>query len=410
LEIGGFMAAPFGTMQLADLGADVIKVENPEGGDPVRETGPFMGGHSAPFLLLNRNKRSLALDLKSEDGRAVLRQLIETADVLVENLRPGSLARLGFSYPEVDAINPRLVYVSASGWGQDGPLASLPGLDIMAQARSGLMSVTGMPEDGPVKVGVPICDLVCGLYVALGVMAGLRSRETTGVGQHIDVSLFEAGTSFMIWEAGRFFATGESGQRLGSAHQATAPYQAVRSADGSVTVGAVTPKTWSGLCRALALEDLLDDPRYSDGFSRHAHRDVLIPVIEEVTAKRTTAELVTALNAHGVPCAPINTTAQVFQDEHLAARNFFWEAPHPDLGPTRQIGSPVRMSATPVVRRSAGPLLGGDTADVLADIGLDAAAVQDLLARGVAATPEPRGGRGSTVAGAAGSPIDRGLP
>lgn len=391
LEIGAFMAAPFATMQLADLGADVVKVENPSGGDPVRATGPFVSGHSSPFARLNRNKRSVALDLKHEDGKRVLRRLLEGADVLVENLRPGALARLGFGYHEVRALNPRLVYVSASGWGQDGPLASLPGLDIMAQARSGLMSITGTADGDPVKVGVPICDLVCGLYGALATMAALRARDLTGEGQHVDVSLFESGVSFAIWEAGRYFATGEVGRPLGSAHQSTAPYQAIRTADGWVTVGAVTPKTWTGLVDVLDLGELLDDPRYANAFDRQGHRDTLIPAIEKASTSWSTADLVDALGRAGVPCAPISDMAQVFGDEHLNQRDFFWDAPHPVLGAVRQIGSPVRLSATPPVRRSAGPLLGADTEAVLLDAGVPRAELDRLLAEGVVARPADDG-------------------
>jgi formyl-CoA transferase len=387
LEIGAFMAAPFATMQLADLGADVIKIENPAGGDPVRATGPFLDGHSSPFARLNRNKRSIALDLKSERGAAVLRRLLEDADVLVENLRPGALVKLGFGYEQVRALNPRVVYASASGWGQDGPLSALPGLDIMAQARAGLMSITGEPDGDPVKVGVPICDLVCGLYGALAILAALRAREATGEGQAIDVSLLESGVSLAIWEAGRYFATGEVGRPLGSAHQSTAPYQAVRTADGWITLGAVTPKTWTGLCTALELPDLLDDPRYQDAFERHGRRDTLVPAIEAATTKWATADLVEALDAAGVPCAPISDMAQVFGDEHLSQREFFWDAPHPAMGPVRQLGSPLRLSATPPVRRNAGPLLGADSEAVLLEAGLDRAEVDDLLASGVVTSP-----------------------
>jgi formyl-CoA transferase len=389
LEIGAFMAAPFGAMQLADLGADVVKVENPQGGDPVRSTGPFLDGHSSPFARLNRNKRSVALDLKHDEGRQVLRRLVEHADVVVENLRPGALARLGFGYGDVRALNPAIVYVSASGWGQDGPLAALPGLDIMAQARSGLMSITGTPEGDPVKIGVPICDLVCGLYVALATLAALRTRETTGEGQQVDVSLFESGVSFAIWEAGSYFANGGVGRPLGSAHQSTAPYQAVRTADGWVTLGAVTPKTWTGLCEALDLRHLLEDPRYQDAFERHGHRDTLIPAIEEASRRRSTGDVVAALEEAGVPCAPISDMSEVFTDEHLHKRDFYWDAPHPTLGTVRQIGSPLRMSTTPAVRRSAGPLLGADTDDVLLECGVDLETLDLLHARGVVAGRAP---------------------
>jgi formyl-CoA transferase len=258
----------------------------------------------------------------------------------------------------------------------------------MAQARAGLMSITGNPGGPPVKIGVPICDLVCGLYVALATMAALRVRDTTGVGQSVDVSLFEAGVSFAIWEAGRYFATGEVGQPLGSAHQSTAPYQAVRTADGWATLGAVTPKTWDALCEVLDLPALRTDERYGDAFSRQLHRDTLIPAIEEATQRHTTAELVALLDGAGIPCAPIADMAEVFTDNHLRQRDFFWDAPHPEIGPVRQIGSPLRLKDTPPVRRSAGPLLGADTADVLRESGLDAATIDQLFARGVVAGPE----------------------
>jgi crotonobetainyl-CoA:carnitine CoA-transferase CaiB-like acyl-CoA transferase len=392
LEVGAFMAAPFATMHLADLGADVVKVENPHGGDPVRATGPFLDGHSSPFVRLNRNKRSIAVDLKSGAGVEVLRQLAAGADVLVENLRPGTMTRLGLGYEAMVEVNPRLVYASASGWGQDGPLAALPGLDIMAQARSGLMSVTGTADGDPVKVGVPICDLTCGLYIALAVTAALRAREQTGRGQHIDVSLLESGVSFAIWEAGKYWATGEVGRPLGSAHQSTAPYQAIRSKDGWVTVGAVTPKTWQAFCAALDLDELLADERYADAHDRHGLRDELIPMIERATGRYTTEEVVALLDEAGAPCAPINDTGQAFTDPHLENRGFFWDAPHPRLGEVRQIGSPMRLSDTPVRRDTAGPLLGGHTVDVLREAGFADAHVGELLNRSVVAAAPSRNG------------------
>jgi formyl-CoA transferase len=393
LEVGAFMAAPFATMHLADLGARVIKVENPAtGGDPVRATGPFLEGESSPFARLNRNKESVGLDLKHPDGLATFLRLVERADVLVENLRPGTMRRLGLGYEDLQPVNPRLVYASASGWGQDGPLAMLPGLDIMAQARGGLMSITGTPDGGPVKVGVPICDLVCAMYVSMGVLAALRQRDLDGEGQYLDVSLLEAGVSFAIWEAGKYFATGEVGQPLGSAHQSTAPYQAVRTADGYVTVGAVTPKTWTGLCNALGLEELLEDERYADASGRHAHRPTLIPEIEDVTSTLTTVEVVKRLDAAGVPCAPIASYDQVFTDDHLAQRDYYWDADHPVMGPVRQLGSPMRLSRTPVRRGPAGPRLGADTRAVLEELaGLSSDEIDGLTAADVVAEPEHPG-------------------
>lgn len=387
LEVGAFMAAPFATMQLADLGARVLKVENPTGGDPVRATGPFLDGESSPFVRLNRNKESVALDLKAAEGKAAFLALVARADVLVENLRPGAMTGLGFGYEAIRAINPRIVYASASGWGQDGPLAALPGLDIMAQARGGLMSITGTPDGDPVKIGVPICDLVCALYVALGVTAALKERDRSGEGQYLDVSLLESGVSFAIWEAGKYFANGEVGRPLGSAHQSTAPYQALRTSDGHITVGAVTPKTWKSFCAALGLDDLVDDERYVEAFSRHAHRDTLIPAIEAVTTTRTTDALVQALDAAGVPCAPIADYGQVFTDDHLAQRGYFWDAPHPTLGAVRQLGSPMRLSRTPARQDSAGPQLGAGTRAALEWADIPPAEVDALIESGIAADP-----------------------
>ena len=386
LEVGVFMAAPFAAMQLADLGAEVIKIEDPRAGDPVRASGPFVDGESSPYLRLNRNKESVALDLKSEAGRRAFLALVETADVVIENLRPGAMARLGLDAAGVQAVNPRVVYASGSGWGQDGPLAPLPGLDIMAQARSGIMSITGTPGGEPVKVGVPVCDLVCGLYLALAVTAALRERDRTGIGQAVDVSLFEAGVSLAVWEAGKYFATGEVGGPLGSAHQSQAPYQAFRTSDGWITIGANTPNTWAGLCRTLGMDDELDDERYSDPTKRHALREELRETIEARTTNRTTADLEAALGAAGVPCAPINDYGQVFTDDHLTARDFFWAAEHPALPPQRQIGNPMRLSASPPVRRNAGPPLGADTRAVLTRAGVPADVV-DAVA-GPAGTPD----------------------
>jgi formyl-CoA transferase len=337
-------------------------------------------GESSPFARLNRNKESVGLDLKHPDGLAAFRRLVEGADVLVENLRPGAMRGLGFGYEAIREVNPRIVYASASGWGQDGPLAALPGLDIMAQARSGLMSITGTPDGDPVKVGVPICDLVSGLYTALAVVSALRARDRDGRGQSVDVSLLESGVSLAVWEAGKYLATGEVGRPLGSAHQTQAPYQAVRCADGFVTLGAITPKTWDGLCTALDLPALRDDPRYRDSSSRHALREELIPAIEAATGDRSRDDVVSALEAAGVPCAPIEDYGRVFADEHLRERDYFWDAEHPDLGPVRQLGSPMRLSGTPARRGPAGPVLGADTRAVLTEVGAPPEEIDAALA------------------------------
>jgi formyl-CoA transferase len=381
LEVGVFLAAPFATLQLADLGARVIKVENPGAPDPVRLTAPLVEGASTAFAQINRNKESVALDLKRPAGRTTFLELARSADVVVENLRPGAMRRLGLGPEDLQAVNPRLVCASASGWGQSGPLTDRPGLDIMAQARGGLMSITGDPDGDPAKCGVPIADLSCALYVALAVTAALRTRDRDGRGEVIDVSLYESVVSLAVWEAARFFGGGGIGTRLGSAHQSLAPYQALRTADGHVTVGAVTPATWASLCAALGLDRLVDDPRFGTAGMRHDHRAELIPSIEAVTSRRTTAQVVAVLEETGVPCAPIADYGQVFTDEHLAARDFFWSA---DAAKLTHLGSPMRLADGPLRRDSAGPVLGQHTCAVLAEAGLSGEQIDALLTDGTA--------------------------
>ena len=388
IEVGNFMAAPFCTMQLADLGADVIKIENPDGGDQVRTTAPFLDGESSSFIRLNRNKRSMALDLKSPAGKEVFRKRVRRADLLVENLRPGTMGDLELDWPRLSQLNPRLVYVAASGWGQEGPYAQRPGLDIIAQGMSGLMSITG--EEGgraPVKVGVPLTDLTCALYGAVAALAALRVRERTGRGQFIDVCLFEAGVSLAVWEAGRYFATGEIPRALGSAHQTSAPYQALKASDGFFTIGATSVPNWRALCKVLGLEQLENDARFAKNHLRHQNRRELIPLIEAVTASKPVAHWVELLGSAGIPCGPIQTYDQVFNDPHLAARGFFSDAPHAKLGPVKQIGSPMRLSETPPRMRRAGPLLGEHTAEVLRELDVPEEEIRRLHASGVIRTP-----------------------
>ncbi len=388
VEVGNFMAAPFLTLQLADLGADVIKVENPDGGDQVRSTAPFLEGESSSFIRLNRNKRSLALDLKAPQGKEIFRKLVAGADVLAENLRPGTMGDLELDYPRLSALYPRLVYVAASGWGQDGPYAQRPGLDIMAQGMSGLMSITGEEGgDAPVKIGVPVTDLTCALYGALAALAALRVRDQTGRGQFIDVSLFESGVSLAVWEAGRYFATGEIAKPLGSAHQTSSPYQALRASDGFFTAGATTAPNWIAFCKVLGRPELASDPRFEKGHVRHQNRHALIPLIEEATRAQPARHWVTALQEAGVPCGLLQDYGQVFNDPHLHARNFFPEVPHTRLGPVKQIGSPMRVSETPTRMDRAGPLLGEHSAEILRELGYAKEQIEGL--RGARVIGEP---------------------
>ena len=364
LEVGSFIAAPFAATQLADMGARVIKVEGPDG-DATRAAGPFIDGESSPFLRLNRNKESVLLNLKDDNDRDAFLTIASQADVLIENLRPGAMDRLGLSYEILQALNPGLIYASASGWGKDGPLSSLAGLDIMAQARSGLMSITGEPGGNPVKVGVPVCDVVTALYITIGILAALQERNRSGVGQSIDVSLFESAVSLAIWEAGSYLGAGTLPKANGNAHQSIAPYQAFRTADGWVTIGAATQKLWLSLTSVLDLDELAHHSDFALNEDRLTNRDTLIPLIEAETLQHSTEGILAKLNAAGIPSAPINTYDQVFNDEHLNARGFFWDAPHRDNTIVRQVGSPIRLSRSGSVRSHAAPSLGKNTAAIL---------------------------------------------
>lgn len=377
------MAGPYCGMLLGDLGADVVKVENPEGGDYSRASPPFRAGESAGFMLLNRNKRSLALNLKHPRGRALFVELARRADVLIENFRPGTVRNLGIDYDTLVGHNPCLIYLSASGYGQTGPYSQRPGLDLILQAMSGLMSTTGEERGPPVKVGVPICDLTAALYGAYAVLAALLVRQRTGEGQFIDVSLYEAGVSLAVWEAASYWTTGDLPGRLGSAHRASAPYQAFRTADGYITIGATSPPLWSRLCRALGLAHLEQDVRFATNAARRARYRELAGLIEAVTVTQPGAHWYRLLDEAGVPCGVLQTYDQVLADPHLDARRFFVDLPHPRAGNVRALGSPARLSKTPPRLRRAGPLLGEHSAEVLAELGCTADELAGLAADGV---------------------------
>ena len=387
LELGNFMAGPYAGTLLADMGADVVKVESPDGGDYSRALGPFPapGSDGAGFLRLNRNKRGIALDLKSPDGAAAFRALAKEADVVIENFRPGTMDGLGLGYERLAADQPGLIYLAISGFGRTGPYRDRPGLDLILQAESGLMSVTGEPGGRPVKIGVPAVDLTSALYGAYAVLSALIARGADGLGQLIDLSLIESGVSLAIWESGVYLTTGEVPERLGSAHRVIAPYQAFRTSDGHIVLGAITPAAWEALRALVGTQQLTDDdPRWRDPASRRAHAAELAAIIEEVTTTRTTEAWIADLEAARIPCGRLNDYAHVFADPHLDARGLFVDLPHPVLGTVRAIGSPVHMSGTPPVMRSAAPRLGEHTRTVLAEAGLSAEAIDGLFAGGAA--------------------------
>ncbi|MGZ8514641.1 MAG: CaiB/BaiF CoA transferase family protein [Candidatus Limnocylindrales bacterium] len=389
LELASVLAGPYCAMVLADLGADVIKVE-PLDGDATRGYGPPWINPDAPaaertavyFLSVNRNKRSLRLDLATAEGREVVRRLIGRTDVLVENFRPGGLERLGFPETALRAINPKLVQLSITGYGPDGPDSAKPGYDFVAQAVGGLMSVTGFPAERggePTKLGVAITDIVTGLLGTVGVLAALRS----GVGQRIDVSLLESTLAMLINQAHNAFATGEQPVRLGNAHPNIVPYETFATADGEIAVAVGGERQWPKLCAELDLPELADDERFADNGARVRHRDQLRPILAEAFAEADSTHWLRRLDEAGIPCGPVNSVLAAFAQPQAVARGMRVEVNHPSLGSVPQIGLPYKLSATPATIRSAPPLLGEHSAQILAELGYSAEAVAKLCDEGV---------------------------
>jgi formyl-CoA transferase len=377
------MAAPFGTLNLADMGADVIKIEPPVTGEPTRDLASVrQNGHSATFMTMNRGKRGLTADLKRPEGVEIVRRLARTADVFVQNYRPGVADRLGLGWEALRAINPRLVYCSVSGFGSTGPYASRGGYDLIAQGMSGIISVTG-DEGAPAKSGVPLSDLCAGLFAAYGILCALRHRERTGVGQFVDTSLVEAAMALTVWEATEYWATGRSPRPLGSAHRLTAPYQALRASDGYFTVGANTDRLFEAFCRALGRLDLAEDSRFADRAARMEHRVALVEAIEKTTAGETRAHWLARLDAAGVPAGPINDYAEALADPHTRAREMVVDLMHPGAGPIKALGVPVKLSDTPGAVDRPAPLLGQHTAEILAELGYGPTEQQALRDQGI---------------------------
>jgi formyl-CoA transferase len=362
------MAGPFCAMQLCDMGADVIKVE-PPGGDSTRRMSGASGTDSPSFNAVNRGKRGLVLNLKSALGQEAFRRLARSADIVIENYRPGVMRGLGLDYATLSADHPGLIYASISGFGQSGPDAYKGGFDLVAQGISGLMSITGAPGGPPLKVGVPLTDLGAALFALSAILAALHYRTRTGRGQFIDTSLVEAGVALSVWEAAEYFASGRTPQPMGSAHRMTAPYQAIRCADGYMTLAAANDRLFRRLCAVLGHPEWAESPDYADDTGRVRHRETLAGLIESITIERPRAHWIALLEANGLPCGPINDYSQVFADPHIRARGMVVETDHPTLGRLQALGSPVKMSETPPQVDRRAPLLGEHTRDVLREVG-----------------------------------------
>ncbi len=387
VELAHIMAGPVAGLMLADMGADVVKVEKLPGGDDTRRmVPPRVGEESAAFLMMNRNKRGIALDLKHEGGKAALTRLIAGADALIENYRLGTLDRLGFGWDAVHAMNKRLVYCSLSGFGRTGPYAARGGFDLVAQGMSGLMSITGEgPGRAPVKVGAPVSDITAGILAAMGILAALQARATTGRGQLVDTSLFEAGIVHTFWQSAIALATGVSPGPLGSAHPLNAPYQAFATADGWVNVGAANQAAWTKLVEALEAPALAADARFATNAARMANLADLVAALEPHFRRRTTADWLARFEKAGMPAGPVLGIGEMLADPQTRARDMVVETDHPTLGRVATLGAPVKFSDTQggVVR--AAPLLGQHTRAVLGEIGYAPAEIDALIASGAAA-------------------------
>jgi len=384
LDVSQVMAGPYACMLLADLGADVIKIEPPGGGDQTRGAMGFKmkGPDSMGFLNMNRNKRSVALNLKTDAGREVLLRMAKDADILIENYRPGAMTRLGLGYEVLKEINPRLVYTSISGFGQTGPWADRPGFDLMAQAMSGVMSVTGYPGGPPVKAGVPVADIGCALFAVYGTLSAYIGAKATGQGQYIDASLFDSALAFSVWDVCDYWGTGKEPEPLGTSNKMTAPYQAMASADGYFVMGANNQKLWLRLCALIHRPDLAEDARFATISLRLANRAALEIELERTFRQQPKDYWVDTLLAAGIPAGPILTYPEAFASEHAQVRQMRMEIDHPIEGTVPNIGFAVKLSGTPQQVRRHPPLLGEHTAEVLGELGISAGELAELQAQG----------------------------
>lgn len=378
IDLSGHLSGPYCAMLLADQGADVIKIERPDGGDEARRMPPFVNGESAPFMVWNRNKRSVLLDLKQDGDRAHFLALLETADVLLENYRPGTMDRLGLGYTALKSRFPRLIYCAISGFGQTGPESSRGGFDLMTQAMSGLMAVCGPADGPPHRLPIAISDVGAGLFAAIAILSALEARHRTGRGQMVETSLFEAAMSLGVYEAAHYFTTGERPPRMGQAHRGSSPYQVFKTADGWMTIGASQQNFWSRFCAILDLSALENDPRFATNAERVKHNDLLVSLLQARLEQLPTGHWLSRLQEAGIPAAPVLTHDQLFTHPQTLAREMVVEVEHEKAGRTRTLGVPIKMSETPGAVRYAAPVLGQHTDEVLAEL----AAARPIAAAG----------------------------
>ncbi len=384
IDLTHVMAGPTCTLMLADMGADVIKVEKiPDGDDTRRSLPPAVGDESAAFMMMNRNKRGIALNLKTEGGRNVLQRLLAGADVVVENYRPGTMAKLGFDYEELRKTNPSLIYCALSGFGRSGPYGHRGGFDLVAQAMSGLMSITGEgPGRAPVKCGAPVTDITCGLLAAMGILAAYSHRLQTGKGQMVDTSLFEAGIVQTYWQSAIALATGTAPGPMGSAHPLNAPYQAFECSDGWIVIGGSNQRNWLRTLEALDAGHLADDPRFIDNAARMAHLKELEDTLAPYFKPHRSADLLARFEAVGVPAGPVYDVLQMQADPQVRAREMVTTVEHAREGKVETIGLPIKFSDTPGKVQTGAPVYGQHSRDVLKEAGFDEAELNALLAEG----------------------------
>ena len=380
LDLTRALAGPFCTLMLGDNGADVIKIEIPGSGDDTRKWGPpFIGDESAYFLSINRNKRSLTLNLQDPKAQDVFMKLAKDSDVVVENFTPGVMDRFGLGYEAVKAVNPNVVYCSISGFGQDGPYRSRPAYDQIMQGVGGLMSITGEPDGEPQKIGIAVTDIGAGMWSAFAITTALHHRDKTGEGQYIDISMLDAQVAWLTYQAAFFFANDEPPKRMGAAHPTLVPYQAFMCSDGKyINVAVGSERIWERFCQGMGREDLKDHPDYSVNSVRVAHRGAIVSMLQEIFLTRPVSEWVEDLQAANVPCGPINDLADVFADPQVLARDMLQEMPHPTLGTIRQTGLPIKFSRTPGGLDLHPPLLGEHNQEILSSLGYSDADVQSL--------------------------------